>query len=313
MDQLVTLGEFLRSCRSRLVPDEVGVPRTGRRRVSGLRREELAQLAGMSVDYYTRLEQGRSRTASHAVLDSLAAALRLDGAERAHLFDLAGDHRPRHEEAGRALQQVDPTAHRLLETLDSAYSPAFVLGRHTDVLAGNRLAYALITDFAALAPRKRNQARFVFLDPYARELYGDWDTVAADTAAMLRMEAGRRPADRELGDLIGELSVHSADFRALWADRRVVERTWGTKAYHHPVVGDLTVSYQAMALAGREDQTLFVYTTQSGSADETALRLLATWKSSVDLGRSRESEPSPAGGAARSSDQEDADGPRSGV
>ncbi|MFJ4648266.1 helix-turn-helix transcriptional regulator [Streptomyces bobili] len=312
MDQLVTLGEFLRSCRSRLVPDEVGVPRTGRRRVSGLRREELAQLAGMSVDYYTRLEQGRARTASPAVLDSLAAALRLDDAERAHLFDLAGDHRPRHQEPGRALQQVDPTARRLLETLDSAYSPAFVLGRHTDVLAGNRLAYALITDFATLAPRERNQARFVFLDPYARELYSDWDTVAADTAAMLRMEAGRRPADRELGDLIGELSVHSADFRDLWADQRVVERTSGTKAYHHPVVGDLTVSYQAMALAGREDQTLFVYTTQSGSADETALRLLAAWKSSVDLGRSRESEPSPPAGQ-RGHLAQDADSPPSGV
>ncbi|CAM5241637.1 XRE family transcriptional regulator OS=Streptomyces chartreusis OX=1969 GN=CP983_00960 PE=4 SV=1 [Streptomyces chartreusis] len=293
MDQLVTLGEFLKSCRSRLVPDEVGMSRTGRRRVSGLRREELAQLAGMSVDYYTRLEQGRSRTASHAVLDALAAALRLDGAERAHLFDLAAEHRPRHQAPGRALQQVDPTAHRLLEMLDSAYSPAFVLGHHTDVLAGNRLAYALITDFAALPPRERNQARFVFLAPYARELYGDWETVAADTAAMLRMEAGRRPADRELGDLIGELSVRSDDFRGLWADQRVVERTRGTKAYHHPVVGDLTVSYQAMALAGQEDQTLFVYTTPSGSADETALRLLATWKSSVDLGRSRESGPEP--------------------
>lgn len=297
MDQLVTLGEFLRACRSRLVPDEVGVPRTGRRRVSGLRREELAQLAGMSVDYYTRLEQGRSRTASHAVLDALAAALRLDGAERAHLFDLAGDHRPRHEAPGRALQQVDPTVHRLLELLDSACSPAFVLGRRTDVLAGNRLAYALITDFAALAPRERNQARFVFLDPYARELYGDWKTVAADTAAMLRMEAGRRPADRELGDLIGELSAHSADFRGLWADQRVVERTRGIKAYHHPVVGDLTVSYQAMALTGQEDQTLFVYTTTSGSADETALRLLATWKSSVDLGRPRRSESAPRQGS----------------
>lgn len=265
------------------------MPRTGRRRVSGLRREELAQLAGMSVDYYTRLEQGRSRTASQAVLDSLAAALRLDGAERAHLFDLAADRRPPDDDPGRTREQVDPTVHRLLETLDSACSPAFVLGRHTDVLAGNRLACALITDFAALAPQERNQARFVFLDPYARELYGDWHTVAADTAAMLRMEAGRRPGDRELGDLIGELSVRSDDFRALWADQRVVERTWGTKAYHHPVVGDLTVSYQAMALAGRADQTLFVYTTESGTADETALRLLATWKSSVDLGRARDS------------------------
>ncbi|MFE0455594.1 helix-turn-helix domain-containing protein [Streptomyces sp. NPDC058914] len=291
MDQLVTLGEFLRSCRSRLVPDEVGMPRTGRRRVSGLRREELAQLAGMSVDYYTRLEQGRSRTASHAVLDALAAALRLDGAERAHLFDLAADHRPRPGAGDRVLQRVNATTQRVLSALDSAYSPAFVLGRYTDVLAGNRLASALITDFAALPPRDRNQARFVFLDPYARELYGEWDSVAADTAAMLRMEAGRRPDDQVLSDLVSELSARSPEFRALWADQRVIERTDGTKAYHHPVVGDLSVSYQAMVLAGQDDQTLFVYTTQPGSRDETALRLLATWKSSVDLSRPQEDEP----------------------
>lgn len=291
MDRLVTLGEFLRSCRSRVVPDEVGMPRTGRRRVPGLRREELAQLAGMSVDYYTRLEQGRSRTASHAVLDALAAALRLDGTERAHLFDLASGHRPRAEAADRVLQRVNTTTRRVLSALDSAYSPAFVLGRYTDVLAGNRLAAALITDFAALPPRDRNQARFVFLDPYARELYGEWDEVAADTAAMLRMEAGRRPDDPVLGALVSELTAHSPEFRALWADQRVIERADGTKAYHHPVVGDLTVAYQAMVLAGQDDQTLFVYTTQPGSRDETALRLLATWDSSVDLSRPQEDEP----------------------
>lgn len=265
------------------------MPRTGRRRVAGLRREELAQLAGMSVDYLNRLEQGRARTASHAVLDSLAAALRLDGAERAHLFDLAADHRPPPGTGDRALQEVTATTRRLLDALDDAYSPAFVLGRYTDVLAGNRLASALIADFAALPPRDRNQARFVFLDPYARELYGEWESVAADTAAMLRMEAGRRPDDRVLSALVGELSASSPAFRSLWADQRVIERADGTKAYRHPVVGGLTVSYQALRVAGQEDQTLFVYTAPPSSRDGTALRLLASWETSVAV------EESPAG------------------
>lgn len=149
------------------------MPRTGRRRVSGLRRKELAQLASMSVDYLTRLEQGRVRTASHAVLDSLATALRLDDAKHAHLFDLAADPLPPLTADGRVLQRVSETTYWLLSALDDARGPAFVLGRHTDVLAGNRLAAALITDFTALAPRHRNQDRFVFLDPYTQELYGD--------------------------------------------------------------------------------------------------------------------------------------------
>ncbi|MFI1338510.1 helix-turn-helix transcriptional regulator [Streptomyces sp. NPDC020845] len=282
MENLVTLGEFLRASRSRLEPADVGFPATARRRVAGLRREELAQLAGMSVDYYTRLEQGRSRTASRAVLDSLAAALHLDDAERAHLFNLASQpervqrrHHPRPQQVTAGVQQ-------LLHRLDAAYCPAFVLGRRTDFLAGNRLASALIADFSALPAHERNQARFVFCDPYARELYATWEDVAADTAAMLRMEAGRRSDDPALSELVGELSEHSADFRRMWADQRVIERTEGTKGYHHPVVGHLTVSYQAMALAGEEDQTLFIYTTPADTADETALRLLATWSSSTD-------------------------------
>ncbi|MFE6409926.1 helix-turn-helix transcriptional regulator [Streptomyces sp. NPDC057837] len=281
MDHLVTLGEFLRAARARLEPADVGFPATARRRVAGLRREELAQLAGVSVDYYTRLEQGRSRTASRAVLDSLASALHLDDAERAHLFNLAAQPERVHRPAPARRQTVNPVVEQLLARLDSAYCPAFVLGRRTDVLAGNRLAAALITDFAALPQHERNQARFVFLDPYARELYADWEGVAADTAAMLRMDAGRHGADPELSELVTDLSRQSSAFRRMWADQRVIERTAGTKGYHHPVVGDLTVTYQAMSVAGEDDQTLFVYTAPAGTADETALRLLATWSSSA--------------------------------
>ncbi|MFE6196089.1 helix-turn-helix transcriptional regulator [Streptomyces sp. NPDC057838] len=281
MDHLVTLGEFLRAARARLEPADVGFPATARRRVAGLRREELAQLAGVSVDYYTRLEQGRSRTASRAVLDSLASALHLDDAERAHLFNLAAQPERVHRPAPARRQTVNPVVEQLLARLDSAYCPAFVLGRRTDVLAGNRLAATLITDFAALPQHERNQARFVFLDPYARELYADWEGVAADTAAMLRMDAGRHGADPELSELVTDLSRQSSAFRRMWADQRVIERTAGTKGYHHPVVGDLTVTYQAMSVAGEDDQTLFVYTAPAGTADETALRLLATWSSSA--------------------------------
>jgi transcriptional regulator with XRE-family HTH domain len=277
MNHIVELGEFLRSCRGRLTPAEAGMPRTSRRRVPGLRREELAQLAGLSVDYYTRLEQGRSRSASPEILESLATALRLDDTEHAHLFDLANRRPTQHRETRPPRERVSPAAHQLLATLDAAYCPAFVLGRRTDVVAANPLSRALIADFEAMPTRERNQARFVFLDPAALELYADWETVAADTAAMLRMDAGRHPEDPQLGELVGELAVRSEYFRECWAERRVHERTEGTKGYHHPVVGDLTVTYQALALPGDTDQILFIYTAEPGSPSETALRLLATW------------------------------------
>ncbi|NEW72957.1 helix-turn-helix domain-containing protein [Streptomyces rhizosphaericus] len=278
MDHIVELGEFLRSCRGRLDPVAAGMPRTARRRVPGLRREELAQLAGVSVDYYTRLEQGRSRTASPEILQALAIALRLNGTERAHLFDLANRRPAQPRQVGSAPpERISPAARQLLTTLDTAYCPAFVLGRHTAVVATNPLARALIADFDAMPAHERNQARFVFLDPAAHALYADWEAVAADTAAMLRMDAGRHPDDPRLGGLVVELAAHSECFREYWAEHRVHERTEGTKRYHHPVVGDLTVTYQALALPGGTDQTLFVYTAEPGSPSETALRLLAAW------------------------------------
>jgi transcriptional regulator with XRE-family HTH domain len=273
------LAEFLRSSRARVSPEELGLEHeSARRRVPGLRREELAQLAGVSVDYYTRLEQGRSRSASAEVLGALATALRLNDAERQHLMDLARPEPAQRKRRGRP-QRVDPATLRLIEMLDEVNSPAFVLGRRLDVLAHNRIAGSLITEFRALPAAERNQARFVFFDPHARELYEDWDAVAADTVAMLRLDSGRYPDDPQLSALIGELSIHSEEFRRWWSDHKVHRRTTGTKGYHHPVVGDLTVQYQALHPAGDPDQILFVYTTEPGSPSETSIRLLANWNS----------------------------------
>jgi len=279
------MAEFLRSARSRLTPEQAGLddPSLGRRRVSGLRREELARLAGVSVDYYTRLEQGRSRSASAEVLDALATALHLDDAERTHLHTLA---RPQPARRRRPRpQRVHPATLGLLETFQQVGRPAFVLGRRLDVLANNPLAGRLITDFRALPAADRNQARFVFLDPHARELYRDWAHVAADTAAMLRLDAGRHPDDPALGALVGDLSIRSGEFRRFWSDNKVHRRTTGTKSYHHPLVGDLTITYQALTPGDDPDQTLFVYGTEPGSPSESALRLLAQWGSAaVDAG-----------------------------
>ncbi|MFC4117173.1 helix-turn-helix transcriptional regulator [Nonomuraea zeae] len=272
------LAEFLRSARARLSPHEAGLdePLLGRRRVSGLRREELARLAGVSVDYYTRLEQGRSRSASPEVLDALATALHLGDAEREHLHLLARPMPAQRRRRPRP-QRVHAATWRLLETLEAARRPAFVLGRRLDVLAHNRLAGRLITDFRALPAAERNQARFIFLDPHARELYKNWAAVAADTAAMLRRDAGRHPDDPALSALVGDLSIHSQEFRRHWSDNMVHQRTTGSKDYHHPLVGDLTITYQALTPADDPDQTLFIYDVEPGSPSETALHLLAQW------------------------------------
>jgi len=208
------LAEFLSVRRARLTPQDVGLEgQAPRRRVPGLRREELARLAGVSVDYYTRLEQGRSRSASADVLDALAAALQLNDAERQHLHLLAKP-QPAQRKRRTRPQSVDMATLRLLELFDQVWSPAFVLGRRLDVLAHNRLAGALITEFRELPAPLRNQARFVFFDPHARELYADWNEVAADTVAMLRLDAGRYPDDEKLSALVGELSIRSVEFRS---------------------------------------------------------------------------------------------------
>lgn len=269
------LADFLRSARARLTPEAAGMADDGRRRVEGLRREELSMLAGVSVDYYTRLEQGRSKSASTQVLGAIADALQLDDTERAHLHTLAKPTSPRRRRTPKP-QRVHPATRTLLDTLNEALRPAFVLERRLDVLGQNRLAALLIANFEAMPTSERNQARFVFLDPHASELYVDWEQVASDTVAMLRMDAGKHPEDPGLGRLVGDLSVQSPEFRKLWARYRVHQRSTGTKRYHHPLVGDLTISYQALTPGDDPDQTLMIYDTQPRSASAQALQLLAT-------------------------------------
>ena len=271
------LGEFLRASRAAASPDAVGLGSgaASGRRVPGLRREEVALLAGVSVDYYTRLEQGRHASPSASVVEALARALGLDAAGRAHLADLARPGRRTPERA--AVQRVRPAVHRVLDSLVD--HPALVLGRRTDVLASNALASALITDWERLPARQRNYARWMLLDPAAREAFEDWEAVAADVVGTLRLDAGRHPDDPRLAELVGELAIRSPEFRGWWQDHRVHERTHGTKRMRHPAVGALTVHYEALALPGDPDQTLFVYTTDPGSASHDGLRLLASWAS----------------------------------
>ncbi|WP_101950703.1 helix-turn-helix transcriptional regulator [Mycobacterium sp. 3519A] len=277
MEQNAELREFLRTRRARLSVDDVEVGGTGRtRRVPGLRREEVAQLAGVSVDYYSRLEQGRHLNVSDEVLDAVARALRLDDTERAYLFEIARRNRRARRRPPAPAQRVRPGVQRILETLDDI-TPAFVFGRRMDVLAANRLARALMADFDAMPPRDRNLLRYTFLDESTRELFVDWEEVARDNVAILRLDAGRHPDDPQLVELVGELSVKSQEFRRWWADHNVRERTNGIKRYHHPVVGDLTVNYESVAVLGDPDQTLCIYTADAGSPSETALQLLANW------------------------------------
>ncbi|MFE6925852.1 helix-turn-helix transcriptional regulator [Nocardia sp. NPDC057663] len=281
MEHNAELKEFLRTRRARLNVDDMQIGGTaGVRRVPGLRREEVAQLAGVSVDYYSRLEQGRNINVSDEVLDAVARALRLDEVERSYLFQIARAYprRARRRTPAR-VQRVRPGIRRILETLDDVM-PAFVFGRRMDILAANHLARALITDFEALPPRERNLLRYTFLDESARELYLDWEEVARDNVSVLRLDAGRHPDDPLLAELVGELAVKSPQFRRWWADHNVRERSHGSKRYHHPLVGDLTIDYECVSLPGDPDQTLCIYTAEAGSASETALRLLAAWTGS---------------------------------
>lgn len=275
MDQRAELSEFLRSRRGRLQPQEVGLPQLGRhRRVPGLRREELAQLAGVSVAYYTRLEQGNGRNVSTEVLDAIARALRLTDVERDHLTHLAKPKQKRHRRMGRP-QQVRPAVQQLIDSMDSV--PAFILGRRLDLLGWNRLARALLGDFAARPPQQRNMAKLVFLDPNARDLYIDWECKAVEIVSALRMYAGCSADDPQLPELIGELSVKSEEFRRLWAAHTVQEKGHGTKRLYHPLVGEMTLSFETLRLPDDHDLSLVTYHAQPGSRSADSLRLLAGW------------------------------------
>ncbi|GAA1073431.1 helix-turn-helix transcriptional regulator [Kitasatospora arboriphila] len=278
MSTATGLNEFLRSRRARLRPQDVALPEYGgARRVAGLRREEIALLAGVSVDYYTRMEQGRVPNPSAAVLDSLARALRLDEDETRHLHQLARPRRRGVPAAGHPPQPqlVRPMLRRVLDRLDDF--PALVMGRRMDVLAWNPAAGALLGDYGALDPAERNIARITFLAPSSRELFADWADCARENVAYLHLEAGRHPDDPVLARLIGELSMRSQDFRRMWAEHPVRDKTAGTKRFRHPLVGELELAYETLRAADDRDQALITYAAEPGSASEDALRMLLAW------------------------------------
>lgn len=276
LDQRAELSEFLRTRRARLEPGDVGIPWHGRhRRVPGLRREELAQLAGVSVAYYTRLEQGNGRNVSAEVLDAIARALRLTDAEHAHLTRLAKPKQLRRKDRTPKRQQVRIAMRQLLESMDAI--PAYVVGARSEILAWNRMAAALFGDWAELPPAERNWARLTFLSPDYRRLFLDWDSKASDMVSYLRLYAGQHPDDPDLSALVGELSVKSEEFRRLWATHDVKEKGHGVKRMRHPLVGELTLAYETLYLPDDAGQSLCVYHAEPGSPSAEALSLLASW------------------------------------
>jgi transcriptional regulator with XRE-family HTH domain len=288
VDNRTQLREFLASRRARITPQQAGLPAYGgHRRVPGLRREEVALLAGVSVEYYTRLERGNAHGVSESVLEALVRALQLDEAERAHLFDLArassATSRPRRRPGQ---QRVRPGVQQLLDAMTDV--PAFVQNGRLDVLAANTLFRALYSDlFDDVEPRggaarPPNHARYTFLDPRSADFYPDWDGAAAVGVSLLRAEAGRNPDDRVLTELIGELTTRSDRFSALWATHNVRWHTTGTKHFHHRVVGDLSLAYEGLALTADHGLTLLTYTAEPGSPSLQALRFLASWATSPE-------------------------------
>ncbi|MEV5158847.1 helix-turn-helix domain-containing protein [Streptomyces sp. NPDC053728] len=275
LDRRAELSEFLRSRRARLKPEDVGLPDFGRhRRVPGLRREELAQLAGVSVAYYTRLEQGNGQNVSGEVLGAIATALRLTDAEQAHLTHLAKPKRHRKKRSVRQ-QRVRGSLCQLLDTMEGV--PAYISGRRAEILAWNRMAAAVFGDWSQLPTQERNWARLVFLRPEYRDLYVDWDQKASDIVSYLRMDAGCHPDDPRLSALVGELSVKSEDFRRLWARHDVREKSHGVKRLHNPLVGELSLSFETFTLPDDAEQSVVAYHAEPGSASAEALRLLASW------------------------------------
>jgi transcriptional regulator with XRE-family HTH domain len=255
--------------------------------VPGLRRSEVADLAGVSVEYYAQLERGDLAGASDSVLDALARALQLDEAEQAHLIDLARAAGPASRSRSRSRSkppalQVRPSVARILELMTEV--PTFVNNGRGDVLAANPLAQALYSPMFDAPARPANHARFAFLNPRAREFWLDWERIASDTVAMLRTEAGRDPYDKALTDLVGELSTRSEDFRIRWASHDVRLHRTGVKQFHHPVVGDLSLNFETMQLTADPGLTLTALSAPSGSADDDALRLLASWAATRQTG-----------------------------
>ena len=281
IDHRAEVREFLTSRRARITPEQAGLlAYGGNRRVQGLRREEVAMLAGVSVDYYIRLERGNLSGASGSVLEALARALQLDAAEQEHLFSLArsaakGPARRRTPPAA-----VRPTIQHVLDAISDA--PAWVRNGRHDIVAINRMGRALYSPVLEDPRRPANTARFVYLDPAALDFFVDWDQVANDAAAMLRLEAGRTPHDRELIELVGELSTRSDIFRQRWASHDVQFHRSGRKRLRHPIVGRLDLDYESMELPAEPGLALIVYTAAPGSSTADALTMLASWSARPD-------------------------------
>ncbi|MFJ8358413.1 helix-turn-helix domain-containing protein [Streptomyces sp. NPDC093984] len=268
------LGEFLKARRAELGPRAVGLPDTdGRRRVAGLRREEVAVLAAISTDYYTRLEQGRI-TPSASVLSALVRVLQLSDDQRDYLFELAGREvgRPRR----RASQKVLPQLRTVMNEL--SVTPGMILGRYLDILAWNPMAAALFgTDFTKVPERQRNYIRQLFTDPAMKSLYADWENSARNAVAVLRRRAAARPDDPGLAVLVGELSVQDDQFRQWWGGRQVAPRTGGIKVFNHPVAGELTLDWDALTCEADPDQQLIIWIAEPGSRSHEGLRFLSSW------------------------------------
>jgi transcriptional regulator with XRE-family HTH domain len=286
------IREFLTTRRARITPEQAGLRAYGnRRRVTGLRREEVAMLAGISVEYYTQLERGTVRGVSEDVLDATARALQLDDVERTHLFDLVRAAKQRPAKGRKVAEHVRPGVQRVLDSMTDA--AAFVRNSRLDILSANRLGYALYSEAFSNPHRPANLARFVFLDPRARDFYLDWDGIADAGAGSLRAAAGRDPYDRDLTDLVGELSMRSEDFRERWAAHDVRQYRTGTQLFRHALVGDLSLTYEALEITAEFDQILVAYTAEAGSSSQGALRRLANWAAGQGPHVDSESAPAP--------------------
>ncbi|WP_308114796.1 helix-turn-helix transcriptional regulator [Rhodococcus opacus] len=287
MDNRAEIREFLATRRAKITPDQVGLPSGGgRRRVPGLRREEVAVLAGVSTDWYIRLEKGHIAGVSDDVLDAVARALQLDEAERTHLFALARAakpstaRRPRHANTPR----VTASLQRVLDSMST--TAAFVRNGRLDILAANALGRALYAPVLENPALSGNIARFHFLDARSEDFFPDWEAAADTAVELLRTEAGRDPYNRDLTALIGELATHSDAFRTRWAAHNVRTHRTGKKYFHHPVVGDLELSFDALQVPAADPatMTLTAYTAEPGSPSEDALTMLASWAATNNTG-----------------------------
>jgi transcriptional regulator with XRE-family HTH domain len=295
VDNQTEIRDFLASRRARITPEQAGLRSYGgTRRVPGLRRGEVAELAAVSIEYYTRLERGNLAGVSEGVLEGLARALQLDDAERAHLFDLARaasqGSRPPRRHAGPK-EDIRPGVLLALNAITGA--PAFVGNGRLDILAANQLGYALYSDMYVSPARPANHARFIFFEDRSRTFHLDWNRAADETVAILHSSAGRDPYDRALSDLVGELSTRSPEFRARWATHNVRQHFTGVKHFRHPVVGELHLLFESMELLADTGLSLYVYSAEPGTQTDDAIRRLASWATENQWFASSESASEP--------------------